>query len=101
MIKTIENNAMRIQFQEDLIAPNVKEMENKMFRYIEEAKEVDEVTVEMSEIENIDSVGITFIIGMYKMVTKDGRLFRVIGCNDDMKQLFKLMRLDDFFDIED
>lgn len=101
MLKTVENNAMHIKFQEDLIAPNVKDFEGKMTRFLEEETDLDEVVIDMSAIDNIDSVGITFIISMFKNVTKDGKLFRVVGCNSDMKQLFKLMRLDDFFDIEE
>lgn len=101
MIKNIVGDAMHIKFEKDLIAPNIKEFENQFERFIEEGDEYDEYVVEMSEVKNIDSVGITFVIGIFKKVTKDGSLFRVTGCNDDVKSLFRLMNLDDFFDIAD
>jgi anti-anti-sigma factor len=101
MLKSVENKSMHIKFEEDLIAPNVKEFEKKVTRYFEEEPDLEEVVIDMSSIKNIDSVGITFIIGMFRDVTKDGSLFKVTGCNNDIKQLFRLMKLDDFFDIED
>jgi anti-anti-sigma factor len=101
MLKSVENKSMHIKFDEDLIAPNVKEFDKNVAKYLEEETDLEEVVVDMSAIQNIDSVGITFIVGMFRDVTKDGKLFKVLGCNNDIKQLFRLMKLDDFFDIED
>ena len=104
MIKTIDNEAIYIKMQKDLIAPNISEFKSKIMEFLEEDEEsedIDEVVINLSEINNIDSMGVTFVVGLYKSVVKDGKNFRIEGCSDDIKQLFKLMKLDEFFDIDD
>jgi len=104
MIKTIENDAIYIKMQKDLIAPNISEFKAKIVEFLEEDEEsedLDEVVLNLSEINNIDSMGVTFIVGLYKSIVKEGKSFRIEGSSDDIKQLFKLMKLDEFFDIED
>ncbi|BEP29863.1 STAS domain-containing protein [Helicovermis profundi] len=105
MIKTIENDAIYIKMQKDLVAPNISEFKSKIVDFLEdnedESEDLDEVILNLSEIDNIDSMGVTFVVGLYKSVVKEGKSFRIEGCSDDIKQLFKLMKLDEFFDIDE
>lgn len=104
MIQTIEGHVMNLILETDLVANNIQNMNSDLEKYmndLNEMDEVDEVNMNFSNVENIDSVGISFIIGLYKNVIKDGRGFRVTECSDDIKQLFKLMKLEDYFEIEE
>lgn len=96
-----ENEIMNIILEEDLIAPKVLEFKEQIISEIDNAKGVNQILVNLEKTENIDSVGVTFIISLYKTADRDGKNFKVKGSSDDIKQLFKLMKLDDFFDLED
>ncbi len=101
MIKRVENDTMNLVLERDLIASNVKTLNMKLMEYIDEFEHVSEIILDMQIVSNIDSVGVTFVINLYKSVTREGKSFRVVHCSDDIKQLFKLMKLEDFFDLED
>lgn len=92
---------MNIVLEEDLIAPNVMEYKDQIISDIDNSKDINEILVDLAKTENIDSVGVTFIISLFKTAERDGKGFRVKGSSDDIKQLFKLMKLDDFFDLDD
>jgi len=96
-----ENEIMNIILEEDLIASKVLEFKEQIINEIDDAKEVKKILVDLEKTENIDSVGVTFIISLYKTANRDGKGFEVKGSSDDIKQLFKLMKLDDFFNLED
>lgn len=101
MIRHVEDDTMNLVMENDLIASNVKVLNMKLMEYIDEFEEVAEIILDMGTVSNIDSVGVTFVINLYKSVTREGKSFRVKHCSDDIKQLFKLMKLEDFFDLEE
>lgn len=103
MIKTVQDSNMILTLKEDLIAPNVKGFESEIATYLGELESegVEELVLDLSNCENIDSVGVTFVVSLYKNVIREGKNFRVSGSNSDIRQLFKLMKLDEFIDLED
>lgn len=103
MIKVINDGVMILTLKEDLIAPNVKSFESQMVDHMTELESVnlEELVLDLSNCENIDSVGVTFVVSLYKNVIREGKNFRVSGSNSDIRQLFKLMKLDEFIDLED
>lgn len=103
MIKNVQESIMTLTLKEDLIAPNVKGFESLMTGYMTEldSSGIEELVLDLSNCENIDSVGVTFVVSLYKNVIREGKNFRVSGSNSDIRQLFKLMKLDEFIDLED
>ncbi len=100
MKKEISNNTMTLTLQEDLVASNVSGYKSNVEAYLQESLgEVDEVVLDLSACNNIDSVGVTFVVGIYKQVTNEAMGFRVMGSSEEIKQLFKLMKLDEIFDM--
>lgn len=103
MNKSIKDTVLTLALEEDLIAPNVKSFEKDMAEYMREleSSSIDELVLDLASCENIDSVGVTFVVSLYKSVIREGKNFRVTGSNNDIRQLFKLMKLDEFIDLED
>lgn len=100
MKKTLEDGIMTLTLQEDLIASNVRDFKSIVEKYLlDDMGKVDEVILDLSTCENIDSVGVTFVVGVYKQVTNEAMGFRITGSSDEIKQLFKLMKLDEFFEM--
>lgn len=96
-----EGNLMKFIIQNDLIAPNVKEMNKVLMDALDQTKGIEEVIVDLNKIENIDSVGVSFVVSLYKNISNEGLEFRIVNASNDIIQLFKLMRLDEFFIIEE
>jgi len=100
MKKTLNDSILTLSLQGDLVASNVKNYKTQVEQYLlDEMGNVDEVILDLTVCENIDSVGVTFVVGVYKQVTNEAMGFRIIGSSDEIKQLFKLMKLDEFFDL--
>lgn len=101
MEKLIQGDSIILKLNEDLVASNVKKFNLNVMDLLEEDSDHDELVLDLSETENIDSVGVTFVVSLYKAANNEGRQFRVINSNQDIVQLFKLMKLDEFFEMED
>ncbi len=96
-----EGNLMKFMIQNDLIAPNVKDMNKVLMDALDETAGIEEVIIDLNKIENIDSVGVSFVVSLYKNISNEGLEFRIVNASNDIIQLFKLMRLDEFFIIEE
>lgn len=96
-----EGNLMKFMIQNDLIAPNVKNMNKVLMDALDQTDGIEEVIVDLNKIENIDSVGVSFVVSLYKNISNEGLEFRIVNASNDIIQLFKLMRLDEFFIIEE
>ena len=98
MYNEVTEDRMTILLEEDLIAPNVKEFNHFVSENLMELDELDEVVLNLSSVENIDSIGVTFVIGLYESVLKDGLGFAIADASENVRQLFKLMKLEDLLE---
>lgn len=98
MYNNIVEDRMTIFLEEDLIAPNVKEFNENLSTYLMDLGELDEVVLNLGSVNNIDSIGVTFVISLYKSVIKDGLGFAIADASENVRQLFKLMKLEDLLE---
>lgn len=101
MNEIYEDGILKFIIEEDLIAPNVKTMNIDLMEVLDRLDSVEEIIIDLNSIQNIDSVGVSFVVSLYKNISNEGLEFRVINASKDIIQLFKLMRLDEFFMIEE
>lgn len=57
------------------------------------------VTVDLSNLELIDSSGVAVIVGLYKRVRAAGGEVKVTGARDQPLAIFKLLRMDKVFQL--
>jgi len=99
MYREFDDDMMKIMLEEDLIAANVKKFNMLVSEYMDEDLEkIDEMVLNLEKTENIDSVGVTFVIGLYKRAEKGDMEFRIVGASEEVVQLFKLMKLEHLID---
>jgi len=91
--------AAKLTIQDGLTANNVAMYKQQFERIITDTSQYQEMVLDLAETENIDSVGVTFVIGMYKRLKGLDKHFRVVGASKDVQSLFKLMKLDQFFEM--
>lgn len=56
-----------------------------------------DIVLDLKGVDVIDSMGITFVVGLYKTAASMGKKFRVIGLNKEIHRLFRIMKLDRIF----
>lgn len=83
----------------NLVAVNIKNMIEFTKNALEEAVGYEEILIDLSASENIDSMGITFLIGLYKTVNSKGKKVMLRGVSPAMLNLFKVMKLEEIFEI--
>ncbi|MEN8908135.1 MAG: STAS domain-containing protein [Clostridiales bacterium] len=94
-----ENGIITCIINKDLIAPNVKELVGEIKENLDETMEYNIFIFDLSQVETVDSMGITFLIGSYKDITSQGKKVKLKKTSDSMLELFKIMKLDEVFEI--
>lgn len=95
-----DREVLTIILNENLIAPNIKDIVercNEVTNNISE--EIKIICIDLNNTRSIDSMGITFLIGLYKTLAKRGLKLRVTGVSDSILNLLKVMKLDTVFEI--
>jgi anti-anti-sigma factor len=57
------------------------------------------VVLDLSAVEQIDSLGITLVLGLFKSCQKGGAAFSVEGVSADLMRVFKLFNLTVYFPV--
>lgn len=83
-----------------LISANISQYNERIESYLVQNHVFEELELDISNTDNIDSHGVSFIVGLYKACLREGKQFKVSGSGEDIVQLFKLMKLEEFFDID-
>ena len=99
MVANIKDDRLEIKLVRDVTASWVEDKLDQVRGIMNRNKSYEEVVVGMEKVEIIDSIGISFIIAIYKTARELGKGFKVIGLNEEVKNLFKMMRLDEVFNV--
>lgn len=59
----------------------------------------DLVCVNLSATEHIDSMGLTFLIGLYKTCALQNKPVKLTGYSDSLFDIFKIMKFDELFEL--
>ncbi|KNY29561.1 STAS domain-containing protein [Pseudobacteroides cellulosolvens] len=96
----LEGKTLILTPDTDLIAVNVKDLMEFTKSKLEEQADYDEIIIDLSSSENIDSMGITFLIGVYKTAVQKEKKVIIKGASPAMINLFRIMKLDEIFEVE-
>lgn len=99
MKKIMENDTLTIVFEGNLTAALVPDLAQEVKQIIENEPNCNHVVANLSDVEYIDSTGITLIIGMYRSIDAENKTFIVNGARAEIKDLFSIIRLDSIFEI--
>lgn len=100
MKSELNGKTVRFVISEGLTANNVGKFNIEIDSILTRAKGFEELVLDLDHTENVDSVGVTFVISLYKRVKGEDKAFKVSGATEDIQSLFKLMKLDQFFPLE-
>jgi anti-anti-sigma factor len=94
-------DCMRLILIDGLTANNVEKLNLKIDELFKSEIAFAEIVLDLGNIKNIDSVGVTFVISLYRRTEGIHKKFSISGASEDILSLFKLMKLDQFFDMND
>ena len=97
---TLKDDILICKASQSLTSANTKNLMLTMKTEIETFKDYKELIIDLEQSKNIDSIGITLIVGIYKSVKAEGKLFKLIGVSDPMFHLFESLRFNEIFPIE-
>ena len=92
---------MRLILIDGLKANNVEKFNLKIDELFNTDMNFEEIVLDLVNIKNIDSVGVTFVISLYRRTEGVQKRFSISGASDDILSLFKLMKLDQFFEMNE
>lgn len=75
--------------------------EDEFKSFIEE--EIDsnkDITIDLKELDYLDSTGLGMFINIYKMVNDNDKEIKIINAKDNIVKLFRITDLTDLFDME-
>lgn len=100
MEKTIAGKSIMFTISEGLTANKITLYNQNLEELLPESTGYDELILNLAQTNNVDSAGVTFVIGLYKKMKAIEKRFCVAGASEDVQSLFKLMKLDKFFDMQ-
>jgi anti-anti-sigma factor len=98
MIEIIElKNTVILKPDGDITVSTVNELRDMIFKQLEKKK--INMSIDFSNINLIDSVGLGVLISCYKSLEEFHGKLSLISINDELLQLFALLNLDKYFSI--
>ena len=94
---TRKGEVLRLQPKVDLVASTVEVQRGAMMKALESSQ--GPVVLDLSLVDQIDSLGITLVLGVFKTCQKAGNPFSVEAVKPDLMRVFRLFNLPKFFPI--
>lgn len=91
---------MNCSVNNNMTSAYVKNMSQEIKAILEE-QDYHTVEIDLSKISSIDSMGITFLIGIHKTAAANCKKVILTGVSETIMQLFAIMKLDSIFTISD
>jgi anti-anti-sigma factor len=95
---TLQENTLRIAPLEDIVASSVEEMRTEVQAALKDLH--DAVVLDISAVEQVDSLGISLVIGLFKNCQEKDRPFSVEGVSQDLVRVFNLFKLPHYFPVK-
>lgn len=99
MIETYTENHMKIvKISGEVDLDNYREFGDSLQKSVEGTPYI---VVDFSELNYLNSMGLSMIMKMYRKTRKDESVVRLCGMNPHIRKLFAITRLDKILDIDD
>jgi anti-anti-sigma factor len=93
-----EGDRVIVRPGKDIVASAVQELREELRSLVD--KDARVLTIDLSGVSMVDSVGLGLLIATHNSFAKRGSKLEVIHASRDIHDLFKTMRLDKHFDLQ-
>ena len=99
-IKTqLVDGGLRLNPRGDIVASSVEALRDALLKALETAK--GPVVLDLSSTKQIDALGITLVLGLFKTCQKQSLAFSIEGVSPDLLRVFRLFNLTKFFPVQE
>jgi anti-anti-sigma factor len=95
----VTDGVLRLNPKGDIVASTVEGLREALLKAIAEAKGA--VVLDLSSTRQIDSLGITLVLGLFKSCQQKSMGFSIEGVNPDILRVFRLFNLTKFFPVKE
>jgi len=93
-----EGNKAIIKLDSDMVASTAEPIKKELSAMIADTS--GGITLDFSDVDMVDSVGIGVVIATYNTIKDSKRAFELINVSKNIYSLFKTMRLDKHFTVK-
>ena len=94
-----KTQVLRLKPMVDLVASTVEAQRETMMKALGSGAEA--VVLDLEGVEQMDSLGITLVLGLFKTCQKASTPFSIEGVKADIMRVFRLFNLPKFFPIQE
>lgn len=95
----VSDGCLRLNPRGDIVASSVESLRDTLLKALETAR--DPVVLDLSSTKQIDSLGITLVLGLFKSCQKQNLPFSIEGVSSDLLRVFRLFNLTKFFPVKE
>jgi anti-anti-sigma factor len=92
-----DSGTLRLRPRADLVASTVEAQRAGMLAALE--AKPGSVVLDLAAVEQLDSLGLTLILGLFKTCQGEGVAFSLAGVRPDLMRVFRLFNLPKYFPI--
>ncbi|EFI32923.1 anti-sigma-factor antagonist [Desulfonatronospira thiodismutans ASO3-1] len=93
-----EENQLVLKIDQNIVSANAKEIKEKLKESI--PQESGTLVVDLGQVDQVDSIGVGVLIATFNSLKKEGKGFKLVNVDDNLYNLFQVMRLNKHFEIE-
>ncbi len=83
-----------------VLAQQVPAMREELIQELD-SRDWEELIIDCNGVDSIDSMGMNFIVGIFKRTKSQKKKFKITGCNDTVKKVLRVFRLDAVFNMDE
>lgn len=95
----VKDNYLQIILQKNLVASSLDEQMDIAKKAIHDNPQVETFEMNLEHVKEIDSLGINLVVGLYKQINNLDKKFCVTNTAASIQKLFKLFKLNTYFEI--
>ncbi|SFH54765.1 stage II sporulation protein AA (anti-sigma F factor antagonist) [Tindallia magadiensis] len=95
----IQEKQLTFYLAQNPTATTVNTFLQYMYQILDSKNQVNEVVIDFDEVQYIDSTGITFLIGLYRHLTKDNKKMKITNAKKEIMDLFEIVNLTELFQV--
>jgi len=93
-----KENEVHLRLDRDFAAEYTQDLKAELNVLISEGR--SRFILDFSQVRIIDSLGIGLLVGTHNSLLKQNGYLKIVNVSEDIFQLFKNMRLNEFLDVE-
>ncbi len=94
-VRSESNGAMTVKIAGVLERSAVEKVKKSVIRVIERRPSVSDVTVDLSDLERIDTAGVAMLVFLARTSTIAGRTLRVVYPRDEVTRVLRLVQVEE------